>query len=668
MSSSEPFAVTYLRSEGSRPEHESSVARSAARLGAEFRVLDWQPLESAEASEMDPRGKGLVLVGTVTSVAALGGPPAGASVVALSDGGDRTDRLPGSRDWLAAVLHPPFSDEDMEEALRRGAVHARALARLEGLRERVADQGRELRELNRIGVALSAERDVDTLLEMILSKCREITSADAGSLYLVERREGAVPDERDYFADKELAFRLTQNDSVKVPFQEFRMDVSRNSTAGFVALDGKPLRIDDAYAIPEDCEYRFDRRFDQSTGYRTRSLLVIPMGNHRDEIIGVLQLINRKRDSTARLVDERAVERWVVPFDDRSAELASSLASQAAVAIENAKLYQDIQSLFEGFIRASVTAIESRDPTTSGHSERVAKLTVRLAKQVDRDESGSLARIRFTPDQVKEIKYASLLHDFGKIGVRENVLLKGKKLYPHELDSIKSRFRFVRRSLELKYARRKLDLLARKEAREARQAAAVIDAELAARLTMLDGYLKLILEANEPTVLNKDASTMLDEVAGTVIEGLDGESYRLLEDSEASNLRIPKGSLSQEERLEIESHVTHTFEFLSNIPWTRELAHVPKIAGAHHEKLDGTGYPRKIGAVEIPPQSRIMTISDIYDALTARDRPYKKAMPHDRALDILSYEVREGKLDPDLFRVFVEAKVYEAVEQSSAAS
>jgi HD-GYP domain-containing protein (c-di-GMP phosphodiesterase class II) len=444
------------------------------------------------------------------------------------------------------------------------------------------------------------------------------------------------------------------------------MEVSRKSIAGFVALTGDALNIADAYTIPGDCEYEFNRSFDESTGYRTRSLLVIPMRNHKDEVIGVLQLINCKRDGRASLARERGVERQVIPFDSRSEGLASSLASQAAVAIENARLYQEIQDLFEGFIRASVTAIESRDPTTSGHSERVARFTVSLAEKVDREDAGPFAPVRFSRDAIKEIKYASLLHDFGKIGVRENVLLKGKKLYTHELESVRSRFGFVRRSLELSYARKKLEIYTKGAGGNPDEACAVLDAELNARLDQLDRYMHLVLEANEPTVLKKEASSMLEEVAATAVDCLDGETIRLLNATEAANLSIPKGSLSPAERIEIESHVTHTFEFLSNIPWTRELSHVPRIAGAHHEKLDGSGYPRKIAAKEIPLQSRMMTISDIFDALTARDRPYKRAMPEARALDILSFEVKEGKVDAELFRIFVEGRIFEVIGGSAA--
>ncbi len=668
MRPTQPLAVIYLRSSGAPGAEERSIRAAAGRLGASVRTVDWQPLSSSSTLELQADAASLIVVGPSAAVAALGGPPPGVSFVALADAGDEPSRLGGSEEWLAAVVGRPIREPEFAEALQRAASHARLLAEVASLRARVEEQGHELRELNRIGVALSAERSIDTLLELILSRCRAITSADAGSLYLVERRSGAEPDEGDFLRDKDLVFRLAQNDSVEVSLSAFRMDISRKSLAGYVVLTGESLAIDDAYAIPADREYGFNRSFDESSGYRTRSLLVIPMRNHKDEVIGALQLINRKRDRAARLVSRDRADAEVIPFDEHTTELASSLASQAAVAIENARLYQDIQTLFEGFIKASVTAIESRDPTTSGHSERVALLTVGLSEKVDRVDSGPFAQVRFSRDDIKEIKYASLLHDFGKIGVREHVLLKSKKLYTHEMEAVEARFRFIRRSLELEYTRRKLAIFEQRGREEAVAAATVLDAELAAKLDRIDRYLQLVREANEPSVLAKEASSLLEEVAAARIEGLSGERFTLLEPREALNLAISRGSLSEEERREIESHVSHTFEFLANIPWTRELSQVPRIAGAHHEKLDGSGYPHGVGKNEIPIQSRIMTISDIFDALTARDRPYKKAIPTSRALDILSWEVKEGKVDPELFRVFVEGKVYDVVAGAAPAT
>jgi len=584
-----------------------------------------------------------------------------ASVVLLSNGRGSAAALRAIEDRVAGVLGEPLDEEAARDVISRAGRLAALLAEVVELRERAESQGRELRELNRIGVALTSERDPEALLTLILTKCREITCADAGSLYLVEKKPGASPDEENYFADKILLFRLAQNDSVRVSFKATPIEISGRSLAGYVALTGERLTIEDAYEIPADREYSFNRSFDEASHYRTKSLLVIPMMNPHGEVLGVLQLINRKRDRSRPLDSPEAASAEAIAFDERAAELASSLASQAAVAIENARLYKEIENLFEGFIRASVTAIESRDPTTSGHSERVATLTVGLARRVDGLASGPYAGVRFTRDEIKQIQYASLLHDFGKIGVRENVLLKGKKLFDHELDRIRARFAMIRRGLELKFAREKLRLFDRSPREDAAAAAAALDAEMAKRLAELDLYLDTVVAANEPTVLKEEGSALLKIVGGAQVEDVDGGIVSLLEPWEISNLSIKKGSLSEKERREIESHVTHTFHFLETIPWTRELRQIPQIAGSHHEKLDGSGYPLRIKVDRIPIESKMMTISDIFDALTANDRPYKKAMPTEKALDILTYEVREGKVDPDLFEIFVESRVFESV-------
>lgn len=667
MSQPARITVVYLCSESPSAAEEGVVREAAEGLGASFSAV--RGVSGPGAPEIRPGSEGMrvILIGPPMAVSRAAAHHPTASRVFLVGAGDRLDGLGATGD-LAEILRRPLAGAEVAEALRRAAAHASLLGEIRDLRRRVDDQGRELRELNQIGVALSAERNTDTLLNLILTKCREITSADAGSLYLVERAEGAVPDENNYFADKILVFRLAQNDSVNVPLRQTRMEISRRSLAGFVALTGEPLHIEDAYAIPAESEYQFNRAVDDASGYRTKSLLVLPMRNHKDEVIGVLQLINRKRDGASRLSGTEKVAEQVIPFDGRTAELASSLSSQAAVAIENARLYEEIQALFEGFIKASVTAIESRDPTTSGHSERVAVLTVGLAEKVDREDRGPFKNIRFTRSDIKEIHYASLLHDFGKIGVRENVLLKGKKLYEHELERVRDRFRFLRRTVELKYTQEKVRLLMEKSRVEALAAAASLDSDLEARLKELDRYLETIVQANEPTVLREEASALLKVVAGTLLDDLDGQTVPLLQPWEASNLSIGKGSLSPEERLEIESHVFHTFQFLRTIPWTRELRQVPQIAHAHHEKLDGSGYPRGIRSPAIPIESRMMTVSDIFDALTAKDRPYKRAMPAQRALDILSAEVKDGKVDADLFRVFVEGRVYELVPTTTGAA
>jgi len=508
---------------------------------------------------------------------------------------------------------------------------------------------RRLKDLNDIGVSLSRERDPVKLLNSILQKSREITCADAGSLYLVEGDEET---------GKNLRFKITQNDSIPVHYEEFIMPITKGSISGYVASTGKPLNIPDAYALPPGAEYHFNRQIDERTGYRSISILAAPMTNHKGEVTGIIQLINRKTDPSVILTKDNSHE-WVRAFDQIDEEIMNSLASQAAVALENSMLIKNIQRLFEGFVTASVTAIESRDPTTSGHSFRVANLTVGLATIADRSTTGSTARVNFTADEIKEMRYAALLHDFGKVGVRENVLVKAKKLYPLQMELIRQRFDYVKKAWEANYYRSKFNLLLSQGIEEMEAQKQAMDKAYENRLNSLDEYYEFILQSNEPTVLAQGNFDRLLRIAAEE-ELLAPETQGpLLTGDEVQFLSIRKGNLNDRERLEIQSHVTHTFLFLSKIPWTPELKGVPKIAYGHHEKLDGSGYPNRLRSEDIPVQTRIMTISDIYDALTASDRPYKRAVSRDRALDILTAEVKQQQLDQDLFNLFVEGKIYQ---------
>jgi HD-GYP domain-containing protein (c-di-GMP phosphodiesterase class II) len=538
--------------------------------------------------------------------------------------------------------------------------------------QRLAGASQEIHELNQIGMALSAEHNPAKLLELILTKSREFTSSDAGSVYLVEstgddrQRQSLLyaPGEPgapvlQQEAHEQLRFKLAQNDTVAVPFREVAISIDEKSIAGYVALTGEIVNIEDAYHLPPDVPYSINRKFDEDSGYRTKSILAVPIRNQKEKMIAVLQLINAKRDFAARLDSHEAVEQQVLAFSPRQQEIVQSLAGQAAVALENSQLYDSIQRLFEGFVRAAVTAIETRDPATSGHSFRVANLTVALAEAVDRADSGPYRSVRFSRDQMRELRYASLLHDFGKVGVREEVLVKAKKLYPSQLEVIKQRFGLLRRTLENESLKARMDYLLKHGHEKFQAAQKEFDARLAAQLSEVEEFANAIVWANEPTVLPEGNFERLADIANLHYEDLDGTKRPVLTMDEVQMLSIRKGSLDDEERLQIESHVLHTVSFLQQIPWTNELRNVPEIARGHHEKLNGTGYPYKLAAPEIPVQTRMMTISDIFDALAAADRPYKKAVSIDRALEILGTSVEDGELDPGLFEIFLSAKIFD---------
>jgi len=589
-------------------------------------------------------------------------------VLALSISQFKDPRHDGA---VYAYLPPDVPETLLERMVDNALDHIHLVHTRHEVNQRLAGASREIHELNQIGMALSAEHDPRKLLELILTKSREFTSSDAGSVYLVENIEGGqgrsllfAPGHNGSSSLEDsprerLRFKLAQNDSVAIPFREATVEIDEHSIAGYVALTGEIVNIEDAYHLPRGVPYSINRKFDEDSGYRTRSILAVPIRNQKEKIIAVLQLINAKRDRSIKLDSAQAVEEQVVPFSARQQEIVLSLAGQAAVALENSQLYDSIQRLFEGFVRAAVTAIETRDPATSGHSFRVANLTVALAEAVDRTDNGIYRGVRFSRDQMREIRYASLLHDFGKVGVREEVLVKAKKLYPAQLEMIKQRFLLVRRSAENEALKSRVKYLLEKSREEYLAAQQKFDSALAEQLQQIDEYLEAVIWANEPTVLPEGNFDQLMHIANLHYEDLDGGKHPVLTPDEVQMLSIRQGSLDEEERLQIESHVLHTVSFLQQIPWTNELRNVPEIARGHHEKLNGSGYPYKLSAPEIPLQTRMMTISDIFDALAAADRPYKKAVSIERALEILELSVKDGELDSSLFEIFLSARIFD---------
>jgi HD-GYP domain-containing protein (c-di-GMP phosphodiesterase class II) len=568
---------------------------------------------------------------------------------------------------LACAVVPRIPEPEALSALLWAAQEtARLRGQLAAGRQRVQRARRALAQrqavtadLQNVAIALSAEHDAEALQTLILARSRALTCADAGSLYLVE---GDSPDAR------RLRFQLVQNDSLAVDYHRTTLPLSAESLAGYTALTGQVLRIDDAYALPADVPYRFNRAIDAHSGYRTRSLLLVPMVNHAGEVVGVIQLINRKRSPDTRLDGPDAVARAVVRFDAADERLARSFASQAAVALDNQRLLASIAALFDGFVHASVQAIEARDPTTAGHSQRVATLSVALAEAVTACGRDRWADVGFSPLELRELRYAGLLHDFGKVGVREPVLLKERKLYDWQLRAIEDRFAYARAVLTAQHYRTRQERAGAHAATRAIPVGNSADDALSALTAGLEQDLAVIRAANEPTVLAKAPLEHLYQLGARRFADLDGQERRLLEADELALLTIARGSLDEAERREIESHVTHTIHFLSLIPWTKDLRNIVRIAGAHHEKLNGRGYPYGLSGDAIPLQSRIMAIADVYDALTASDRPYKRAVSTERALRILHDEAAVGYLDADLLDLFTAQALYEVVRPGARAA
>jgi HD-GYP domain-containing protein (c-di-GMP phosphodiesterase class II) len=619
---------------GLRPELAAWLA--AEKIRAEpFREHGW----SLGADEV-----GLVLGGP-SLAAALGiSPPPGlgeaADRVGLLQLGESLGRLDPF--WEARLV---FSlPEDALEPHRARALLAsfRILeerARAARDRRKLMVRTTEAQALVEIGIALSAETDRAKLLATILSRARSLTAADAGSLYLVTPAD----------SPRSVRFVLAQNDSVRFDFEETTLPLEHPSIAGFVARTGSVVNLPDARDIPAGALYRFDPAFDDRIGYQTRSILAVPMATPNGRTIGVLQLINRKKLVLPDGATTGFIRKETVAFDAGNESIARSLAAQAAVAVDNQRLNESIRALFEGFVEAAVTAIEQRDPTTSGHSHRVAALTCALAQATDRAADGPYASFQLSPDELREIRYAAVLHDFGKVGVREQVLVKARKLSPGGRELLRSRFElaFLSAGAETWEA----------AARDGGGTAAVAE-ELARLRALLDASWRLVERADEPNVLEAEATAQLEALRRLEYRDWDGRRVPLLTGPEFACLAIAKGSLTPEERLEIESHVTQTFRFLTKIPWTRDLARVPDWAYAHHEKLDGSGYPRRLTAEHIPVPVRMLTICDIFDALAARDRPYKRSIPGEEALAILSALAERGAVDRDLLRIFVGAEVW----------
>ena len=617
--------------------------RSAALL-----VLAW-PSVWLDAEQLRPHlvrarsgNYGLILVGTDAEIEAA-----------------KLDTLPADTDVVAEV--GPIGVSRLLLLLR---------SRAEVIAQRTASATLEL-EVERsrhendmlisIGRALSQERKIKSLLGIILRRACEVTNADAGSIYVVTGGDDDV-------SKRKLRFEVSQNDSRQVPAAGFEMSVSSSSIVGQCVLCSDRLNVPDLYALDEPGTgnnpwgFVHDRSFDDKYGYQTRSVLAVPMISARTEVIGVIQLINKRARGWIQLDLPSDFENGVVQFDDPSVAYVSTLASQAGIALENVLLYDEVKTLFDGFVNAAVKAIESRDPTTSGHSERVAELTVGLAKAVNATERGYYREFHFSPDDLVQIQYAALLHDFGKVGVREHVLVKAKKLYEHERSLILQRFQLIRRGYQIEGLESKVRYLMESTRDEAAERISAIDRDLVSRIGELDDVIRFILHANEPTVLDEGGFERISEIAAMSFLA-DGGTHPYLTPEEASALQIRRGSLTDAERLEINDHVVHSIRFLSQIPWSRALRDVPNIAGAHHEKMDGTGYPHKLRGDQIPIAARMMSIADIYDALTASDRPYKKAMPAEKALAILNDDVTRGQLDRSLFDIFCASRVWAVTQR-----
>jgi HD-GYP domain-containing protein (c-di-GMP phosphodiesterase class II) len=478
-------------------------------------------------------------------------------------------------------------------------------------------------------MGVSRGESLDQLLNSILDSFLDLCQCDGGSVFTFRKDEAG----EEHLAFESMRTRSLGIREVPVELRGARFGVRTESLVGRTAASREFFRLS-----REDLAQEGFHLASSIRGYAVHGILSAPLITPRGDLVGVVQLLNKIDGSQGGPRD----------FDDRDQHLLSIVASQAALAIENSLLLDEQEALLEGFVNACVTAVEARDPVTSGHSQRVCDATLALAEAVNRTSTGPLARVSFSDVQLREIRFAAMLHDIGKISVSETLLNKEKKLFPHQLEIIRLRHQLMIAELLQQQLRTGIDQTL--------------------QIRRLQEATRVIERANEPRVLEERVIPVLEELGNLSVLREDGSRLLAVTPEENDRLQIGRGSLTIEERDAIEEHVSHTFEILKAVPWSRGLEGVPTIAHKHHEKLDGTGYPRALKAPEIPIQSRLITICDIYDALTADDRPYKPALSETKALEILSSEVASGKLDPTLMRVFLEARVYESVRKKTGSS
>ena len=506
--------------------------------------------------------------------------------------------------------------------------------------------GEQIRKLSDIGRALSGVHDLNILLEMIVDQARSFTNADAGTLYIVENNT--------------LRFQIVQNDSLKIrmggktgetiPFPP--VELKETNVSAYVAIKGESINIPDVYDT-DLFDFTGPKKFDQSTGYRSKSMLVVPMRNHENDVIGVLQLLNATDP----------VNKQVIEFSQDYENLSESLASQAAVAITNAKLISNMAELFEAFVKVMATAIDEKSPVTGGHIRRVADLTLTMAEFIHDHDQGIYKDVKFSPDQMYELRIAAYMHDIGKVTTPVEIVEKAKKLQTifDRIHFIRLRMDYIIQKVKLENQEKKIELLQNgSDLDEIKK----LDTESDNQIQELVGIRTFINKCNEPgEFLEDETLTKLKEISHRTFIDSEGNEQPFLSEDELLNLSIRRGSITEAERKKMQGHAAVTLKMLQQIPFTKKLKNIPNFAGAHHEFINGNGYPLGLKGDEIPFEGKIMAVTDIAEALTASDRPYKKAMPLETVYRILRSMSEKGELDNDLVELFIENEIYKIYQK-----
>ena len=517
----------------------------------------------------------------------------------------------------------------------------------------ITDLEKQISNLANIGLALSKEKDMNKLLEMILIEAKRIANSDGGTLYMM------TDDNRlrfEILMTDSLDFHMGGTSGKDIPFYPVKLytdegEPNNAMIAAYVGLTGETVNIKDAYKA-KGFDFTGTKMFDEKTGYRSKSFLTVPLKNHEDEIIGVLQLLNAQDFKTKK----------IIPFTPDVQDMVEALASQAAVAITNKNLIKDLENLFESFIKLIASAIDAKSPYTGGHCERVPEITILLANAVQETKDGPFADVTFTDKEMYELKIAAWLHDCGKVATPEFVVDKSTKLETiyDRVHEVETRFGVLRRDEEIKRLKKELKIERDKSLSVDDRENKIKELKKSFRKTMntLKSDLEFVQESNVGgEFMSGDKKDRVYQIANYRWKP-NRKMERFLSEDEIYNLTIPKGTLTPEERKVINDHIVVTINMLEELPYPKHLQNVPEFAGGHHEKLDGTGYPKGLVKDEMTVQARIMAIADIFEALTARDRPYKKGKTLSQAMRILGFMKNDAHIDVDLFDIFVKEKIY----------
>ena len=512
---------------------------------------------------------------------------------------------------------------------------------------------KQVGNLANIGLALSKEKNMSKLLEMILIEAKRIANSDGGTLYMM------TDDNRlrfEIMMTNSLDFHMGGTSGKDIPFYPVKLydeegNPNNSMIAAYVGLTGETVNIPDAYKA-KGFDFSGTKMFDEKTGYHSQSFLTVPLKNHEDEIIGVLQLLNAQNNNTKK----------IIPFGSDIQEMVEALASQAAVAITNKNLIKDLEALFESFIKLIASAIDAKSPYTGGHCARVPEITMLLAKAVQETIDGPFADISFTDKEMYELKIAAWLHDCGKVATPEFVVDKSTKLETiyDRVNEVETRFAALKRDEQIKSLRNELkverdDSLSKEEKLIKIK---TLKSKYSKKLRELKSDLEFIKESNiGGEFMSGDKKDRVHNISNYRWKP-NGKMENFLSEDEVYNLTIPRGTLTAEERKVINDHIVVTINMLEELPYPKHLKNVPEFAGGHHEKLDGTGYPKGLTKDEMSVQARIMAIADIFEALTAKDRPYKKGKTLSQAMRILGFMKNDAHIDVDLFDIFVKDKIY----------